>query len=167
MRIAMVLLAAGVAAFGLQSEKPSGTIAGQVVNQATGAPLPDAIVKLRYLTPSGDEIMIRQTNDAGRFSFTGLWGRDWELSAECRGFAPAWYRSSRYVPQGRFSLEKNQQLNDIVLAITLNRRSLTKRSHYGNMPLGLDARCQPQGDSDLLRRAPAGSHFSGPLVSSC
>ena len=117
MRTAMVLLAAGVAAFGFQSEKPSGTIAGQVVNQATGAPLPDAIVKLRYLTPSGDEIMIRQTNDAGRFSFTDLSGRDWELSAECRGFAPAWYRSSRYVPQGRFSLAKNQQLNDIVLKL--------------------------------------------------
>jgi protocatechuate 3,4-dioxygenase beta subunit len=118
MRIAMVLLA-GAAAFAFQSEnQPSGTIAGQVVNQATGAPLQNAIIKLRYVNAAaGDEIMVRQTNDAGRFSFAGLWGRDWELSAECRGFASAWYHASRYVPQGRFSLEKNQQLNDIVIKL--------------------------------------------------
>lgn len=64
MRTAIGLLAAGAVAFGFQGQA-SGTIAGQVVNQATSTPLQDAIVTLRYLNPSGsDETMVRETNDA-------------------------------------------------------------------------------------------------------
>jgi hypothetical protein len=106
-------------AFGFQAaDRPTGMIAGQVVNQATGAALKGAIARLRYINPSGgDETMVRQTNDAGRFEFTGLWGRDWELSAECSGYVTALYGASRYAPRGRFVLEKNQQIKDIVLKL--------------------------------------------------
>ena len=46
------------------------------------------------------------------------------------------------------------------------RRALTERSHCGTMAAALDARCQPQGDSQLLRGASACSERYGPLVSS-
>jgi hypothetical protein len=55
------LPAVGGPAFSFQAGKtPTGTIAGKVVNQATGAPLQDAMVSLRYVRPPGtDEIMVR------------------------------------------------------------------------------------------------------------
>jgi 5-hydroxyisourate hydrolase-like protein (transthyretin family) len=119
MRLSLIawLLATAVTALGFQSAD-EGTIAGQVVNQATGAPLKDAIVTLRYFSPSSpDEILTRQTNDAGRFAFSGLWGRQFELSAVCSGFVAGNYRATRYNPQGRFSLAKDQQIKDIVLKL--------------------------------------------------
>jgi carboxypeptidase family protein len=119
MRTFACLLAVGVPVFSFQDGKaPTGTIAGKVVSQATGTPLVDAIVKLHYANPAGaDEIMVQQTNEGGRFSFAGLWGIEWELSAECHGFAPATYRATKYNPHGRFSLERNQQMTDIVLKL--------------------------------------------------
>src|SRR6267143_1658958 len=111
------LLAAGITASGFQSGD-QGSISGRVVNQTTGKPLRDAIVSLRYVNPYGQaETMVRQTNEAGRFSFTGLWGREWELSAACGGFAPGIYRATRYDPRGRFALGKDQQIKDIVLKL--------------------------------------------------
>src|SRR5215469_9924065 len=99
------LLAVGGPVFSFQDGKTStGTIAGKVVNQATGVPLSDALVSLRFVRPSGpDELIVRQTNEAGRFSFSDLWGAEWELSAEHPGFARATYRATRYSPKGRFS----------------------------------------------------------------
>jgi hypothetical protein len=111
------ILATAVTALGFQSAD-QGTIAGQVVNQATGAALKNAIVTLRYFSPSSpDEILTRQTNDAGRFSFSGLWGREFELSAVSSGFVAGTYRATRYDPRGRFSLAKDQQIKDIVLKL--------------------------------------------------
>lgn len=111
------LLAAAIPAFGFQ-DGGQGAIAGQVVNQSSGAPLKDAIVTLRFMNPNGPvENMVRQTNDAGRFSFTNLWGAEWELSAESPGFAPGIYRATRYDSRGRFSLKKNEQINDVVLKL--------------------------------------------------
>ncbi|HTC90660.1 MAG TPA: carboxypeptidase-like regulatory domain-containing protein [Bryobacteraceae bacterium] len=78
--ILSVLLATAVSALAFQNADP-GMVAGRVVNQATGAPLKDAIVTLRYFSSYGpDENTVQQTNEAGRFSFTGLWGREFELS---------------------------------------------------------------------------------------
>ena len=68
-------LAAGIMALGASAfpDENHGEIAGQVVNQASGTPLKDAVVTLRYVKPFGPaETMVRQTNEAGRFSFTGL-----------------------------------------------------------------------------------------------
>jgi 5-hydroxyisourate hydrolase-like protein (transthyretin family) len=118
MRLPIVLLFAYALASGYQNDPPQGIIAGQVLNAATGEPLADAIVKLRFLNHSGsDETQTAQTNDAGRFSFNGLWGHDWELSAERPGFATAWYRASKYAPHGGFTLDKNQKLHSIVLKL--------------------------------------------------
>jgi predicted nuclease of predicted toxin-antitoxin system len=44
--------------------------------------------------------------------------------------------------------------------------SLTERSHYGTMSSALSARCQSQGNSDLLRGVSACSQRHGLLVSS-
>ena len=111
------LLAAAMTAPGFQSQN-QGMVAGRVMNQATGAPLKDAIVTLRLLNPYGPgETMVRQTNESGGFSFTDLWGPEWELSAECKGFAAGSYRATRYDPRGRFKLEKNQQIKDIALKL--------------------------------------------------
>src|SRR5215831_7587838 len=117
MRVFVGLLAFGIPGFSFQDGKtPSGTIAGKVVSQTTGVPLADAKVTLRFVRPSGtDEIMVRATNEAGRFSFPDLWGAEWELSAEHPGFAPTNYRATKYSPKGRFSLASNQQITDIVL----------------------------------------------------
>jgi hypothetical protein len=117
MRIPILLLSAASVAFAFQAEdQPTGTIAGQVINQVTGAPLPDAIVKLKYkFGDANSETLVRQTNDAGRFSFTGIGAHNFELSTELHGFATAWYRASQFVPNGGFSLEKNQRLDGIVL----------------------------------------------------
>ncbi len=115
--LAAWLLAGAIPALGFQSVD-QGMIAGRVVNQATGAPLKDAIVTLRYLDPYGpDQITVQQTNEAGRFSFTGLWGREFELSAVGSGFVAGTYRATRYDPRGRFSLAKDQQIKDIVLKL--------------------------------------------------
>src|SRR5262249_19175352 len=113
------LLAFGIPAFSFQNGKtPSGTIAGRVVSQATGAPLADATVTLRFVRPSGtDEIMVRATNEAGRFSFPDLWGAEWQLSAEPPGSARANYRPTKYSPKGGFPLASNQQITDIVLKL--------------------------------------------------
>jgi protocatechuate 3,4-dioxygenase beta subunit len=119
MRLSLIacLLATAVTALGFQSAD-QGMIAGQVVNQATGAALKDAIVTLRSFSPNGpDETMVRQTNDAGRFSFTGLWGREFELSAVGNGYVRGTYKATLYDPRGRFSLAKNQQIKDIVVKL--------------------------------------------------
>jgi protocatechuate 3,4-dioxygenase beta subunit len=115
--ILSVLLATAVSTLGFQNPG-QGMVAGRVVNQATGAPLKDAIVTLRYFNPSSpDESTVQQTNEAGRFAFTGLWGREFELSAESSGFVAGNYRATLYDPRGRFTLAKNQQLKDIVLKL--------------------------------------------------
>ena len=137
MRLPIVLLTACALAAGHQSgAPPEGTIAGQVLNQATGTPLADAIVKLRYLDPSGanDDVQTAQTNALVRFEFTGLWGHDWELSAERSGFATAWYHASKYAPRGGFTLDRNQKLDSIVLKLAA-QAVVTGKVWNGNEPI--------------------------------
>ena len=118
MRLTILLLAACAFAVGYQDNAPpQGMIAGQVLNAATGAPLADALVKLQYPSSSGDEVISAETNDSGRFAFTGLWGHDWELSAERSGFSTAWYQASKYSPHGGFTLDKNQKIDSVVLKL--------------------------------------------------
>ncbi len=122
-RIIGWLLAASAALFGYQIDRQSkASIEGQVVNQATGAPLKNAIVKLQLRSPyssSADyDPLVQQTNEEGRFLFTNLIPRDWELSAERRGFVPGKYGGRRFLPQGsRMSLKADQQIRDLVLKL--------------------------------------------------
>ncbi|HLK63162.1 MAG TPA: carboxypeptidase-like regulatory domain-containing protein [Bryobacteraceae bacterium] len=117
MRLPILLLFVCALAPGYQDNASQGIIAGKVLNAATGSPLSNALVHLRYRSSSGDEVISAQTNDSGRFEFTGLWGHDWELSAELSGFAAGWYRASKYSPHGGFTLDKNQKLDSIVLKL--------------------------------------------------
>jgi hypothetical protein len=106
------------------------------VNQATGVPLSDALVSLRFVRPSGtDEIIVRQTNRAGRFSFSDLWAAECELSAEHPGFASATYRATRYSPSGRFLLQRNQQVTDIVLKLVAQSVVTGKVSDAKGVPV--------------------------------
>jgi hypothetical protein len=115
-RTILWLLTASALVLALQDDD-QGVIAGRVVSAVTGAPVKDAVVTLRR-SCQGAEPAVQQTNEAGRFAFTGLsqhCGR--ELTAEASGFAPATYGATRYSPGGTFQLAKNQQLTDIVLKL--------------------------------------------------
>lgn len=117
MRLSLLSVLLAAAALGFQNAD-QGMVTGRVVNQATGAPLKDAIVTLRYFNPNApDKNTVQQTNEAGRFAFIGLWGREFELSAVSSGFVAGNYRATLYDPRGRFTLAKNQQIKDIVLKL--------------------------------------------------
>ena len=118
-RIIGWLLAACVATFGYQIDRQSkASIAGQVVSQATGAPLKNAVVKLQRVAGYSQDPLIQQTNEEGRFRFTDLQPGDWEVSADLRGFVPGYYGGRKFLPQGsRVSLRTNQALRDLVLKL--------------------------------------------------
>jgi hypothetical protein len=117
LRVLVWLLA--VAAFGFQTEDRVGaSISGQVVSQPAGLPLKDAIVKLQRIGVTREDPIVRQTNDEGRFVLTDLHPGEWELSADRRGYVRTVFRATRYSPQGsHISLERNQQIKDIVLKL--------------------------------------------------
>jgi hypothetical protein len=119
-----LLLAASAALFGYQIEpqidpKSKASMEGQLVNQATGAPLKNATVKLlRPQLGVSNSPLFQQTNEEGRFLFANLSPGDWELSAERRGFVPGKYGRRKFLPQGsRISLTADQQIRDLVLKL--------------------------------------------------
>lgn len=119
-----VILAASLislgAAFGDQPETPAeGSVEGQVVNEASGAPLKNAIVKLHFLQQPGSEALTQETNEKGEFRFANLWGvGEWELSAERRGFTVGYYGASKYAIRGtHIRLQRNEHLKDLVLKL--------------------------------------------------
>jgi hypothetical protein len=120
-RIIGWLLAASAAAFGYQTDPSSkASIEGQVVNQATGAPLRNAVVKLVWHPSSGivHDPIAQQTNEEGRFLFANLQPGDWDVSAERRGFVPGYYGGRKFLLQGsRISLKADQQIRDLVLKL--------------------------------------------------
>jgi hypothetical protein len=80
-RIIGWLLAASAATFGYQIDRQSkASIEGQVVNQATGAPLQNATVNLLWRQPGvSHNPLVQKTNEEGRFRFMMAWddvGRD-------------------------------------------------------------------------------------------
>ena len=120
-RIIGCLLAASAATFGFQTDpKSKASMEGQVVNQATGAPLRNATVKLVWHPSSGiaHDPIVQQTNEEGRFLFASLQPGEWEVSAERRGFVPGHYGRRRFLPQGsRISLKADQQIRELVLRL--------------------------------------------------
>jgi hypothetical protein len=120
-RIIGWLLAACVATFGFQTDpKSKASIEGQVVSQATGAPLRNAVVKLVWHPSPGiaHDPIVQRTNEEGRFLFANLQPGDWEVSAERRGFVPGYYGGRKFLLQGsRISLKADQQIRDLVLKL--------------------------------------------------
>lgn len=121
--IAVWVVAASSAAFGQaapaapNATPPKGSIEGQVFNLATGAPLKKATVRLtglRMLSMSAKE-----TDEQGRFTFTGLGAGQYELAAERQGFLQQNYGAHRYATAGRpIGLAQDQQVTDIVIKLT-------------------------------------------------
>lgn len=118
-RIIGWLLAASAATFGSQTDpKSKASIEGQVVSQATGAPLKNATVKLQHVVGYSQDPLIQQANEEGRFRFTNLQTGDWEVSADRRGFVPGKYGGRKFLPQGsRISLTADQQIRELVIKL--------------------------------------------------
>jgi uncharacterized surface anchored protein len=95
---------------------PKGTVEGQVVNAKTGAPLKKAAVRLNMIMPPGSRnaapvpgaangaiampvqptMRSVDTDDQGRFTFTGLDAGKYRLSAERQGFLRQSYGQRKY-----------------------------------------------------------------------
>ncbi len=102
------LLAVAVPAPGFQDTAAS--IAGTVVNQATGAPISGAVVRLGDWT--------QETNAEGRFLFAGAGQGSFPLFAEKRGFNTGRYGGNKHFPGlSSIAVTKNQQIQDIVLKL--------------------------------------------------
>jgi hypothetical protein len=110
MRTIVLVLALSILALPIAAHAQSASIEGTVVNQATGAPLKNAVVRLGELT--------QQTNDQGKFLFTGVADGQWRLSAGKTGFNPGAYGERKYLPQGvPISVKVNEQIKDVVLKL--------------------------------------------------
>ena len=103
------VLAASAIAFGWQSPAPQaakGSIQGQVVNGATGAPLKRAMVRLaggvdQSAMAGGrggvrPQLMNKETDEQGRFVFTNLDAGKYRLTAERQGFLRQSYGAHKY-----------------------------------------------------------------------
>jgi hypothetical protein len=117
------LLAFSAVAFGYQAgSREIASIEGRVIAQATGSPLKNAVVTLRQMPASLSQRLnaklVQQTNEEGRFLFTGIPAGAWELSADKRGFVTGKYGASKYDPQGsQITLGPNDQVKDLVLTL--------------------------------------------------
>jgi protocatechuate 3,4-dioxygenase beta subunit len=104
----------------------TGAIEGQVVNQATGAPLKKANVRL-FGSRTQPGIMptnaAKETDDQGRFSFTSLPPGKYQLSATRQGFLNGSYGARKFSGSGTpLNLGQDQQMRD--LAIKLSPQSV-------------------------------------------
>ena len=117
------LLVTGAVTFGYQAgSQDTASIEGRAIAQGTGAALKNAVVTLRQIPAGSGQLstgqLVQQTNEEGRFSFTGIAGGDWELSAEKRGFIPGKYGARKYDPNGsRISVGPGGQVTDLVLKL--------------------------------------------------
>ena len=90
---AMVLVVCGVM-HGYQATHPASSIEGQVMNLKAGTPLKKATVQLVMMNLGGTgggrgQIPVRkaaETDEQGRFLFSGLDAGKYQLSAERQGF---------------------------------------------------------------------------------
>ena len=104
MKIAAVILAAGVAAYGYQGAPAKGSIEGQVMNGKAGSPLKKATVTLVGANPNAGnagrgQLPVRksaETDETGRFTFAGLEPGKYQLSVERQGFLRQAYGARRY-----------------------------------------------------------------------
>jgi len=103
---------------------PTGTAAieGQILNQATGAPLKKANVRLfgsRSQTGVMPTNLARESDDQGRFSFTNLPPGKYQLSATRQGFLNGSYAARRLSGNGTpILLSQDQQMRDLVIKLS-------------------------------------------------
>jgi protocatechuate 3,4-dioxygenase beta subunit len=107
-----------------QQPAPTGTsaIEGQILNQATGAPLKKAGVRL-FGSRTQPGIMpvnsSRETDDQGRFSFTSLPPGKYQLSANRQGFLNASYGARKFSGNGTpINLGQDQQVKDLIVRLS-------------------------------------------------
>ncbi|MEO8597588.1 MAG: carboxypeptidase regulatory-like domain-containing protein [Candidatus Solibacter sp.] len=130
MRIGAILLAICGVAHGYQSAPAKGSIVGQVMNGKAGSPLKKATVTLAGVN-SGifaagaagrGQMPLRkavETDETGRFSFSGLEPGKYQLSAERQGFLRQSYGARRYQGSGTPVLVGDgQNVTGIVFSMT-------------------------------------------------
>ena len=135
--IAYSCLAAAGAAFGFQAAPApaKGTIEGQVLS-ASGTPLKKASVRLiamldipalagtaagqpRTAPPQRPTVLNKETDDQGRFSFTGLEAARYQLSAERQGYLRQSYGARKYSGGGTpIRLGQDQHVKDVVFKLS-------------------------------------------------
>jgi uncharacterized GH25 family protein len=134
--IALACLAAGSAAFGFQDAPAKGSIEGQILS-AAGVPLKKANVRLVAMVDrpaAGPAVMNvqgqiapaqrpgilnKETDDQGRFSFTGLEAARYQLSAERQGYLRQSYGARKYSGGGTpIRLGQDQHVKDVVLKLS-------------------------------------------------
>jgi uncharacterized protein (DUF2141 family) len=129
---AVVLLVTGLLVSGLvnmaagQTTDPhvaSGVIAGRVIEPRSGAPVAAASVTLvnreRTATTLADP-PLRETNERGEFTFTGLSAGSYELTAEKNGYLAATYgqiRPGSASPGVSIRLATDQRLSNLALVL--------------------------------------------------
>jgi protocatechuate 3,4-dioxygenase beta subunit len=102
----------------------TSSIEGQVFNLATGAPLKRASVRLvglgrRQATGGMPQMLSRETDDQGRYSFTGLEAGRYQLSVERQGFLHQSYGGRKYNTSGTpLPLGADQHVKDIVFKLS-------------------------------------------------
>ncbi len=127
-----LLVLAAAAAWSYQAEPATGSIEGQVVNAATGAPLRKATVQLIEMvrrppsaTPGQADAtwqqpnrMTREVDEQGRFSFTGLQAGSYTLMAERTGYLRQMYGERHPNSGGKpVTLTNGQHLNDVLFKL--------------------------------------------------
>ena len=123
---AMVLAVCGVV-HGYQAAPAKGSIEGQVMNLKAGSPLKKASVQLVMMNPGGGgggrgQMVVRkaaETDEQGRFAFTGLDAGKYQLSAERQGFLRQNYGARKYSGGGTPVLvAEGQNVKAIVFQLT-------------------------------------------------
>jgi protocatechuate 3,4-dioxygenase beta subunit len=76
------------------------SVAGKVVNEATGEPLKDATLTLRLAQGAVPAIFTTATDDAGRFAFAGIEPGQYAFRAERMGFLATDYGARRPLATG-------------------------------------------------------------------
>jgi hypothetical protein len=105
------------------SAPATSSIEGQVFNLATGAPLKRASVRLsgigRRQTGGMPQMLSRETDEQGRFAFTGLEAGRYSLSAERQGFLRQSYGGRKYNTSGTpLPLAADQHVKDVVFKLS-------------------------------------------------
>ncbi len=119
---AMVLAVCGVM-HGFQAAPAKGSIEGQVMNLKAGSPLKKASVQLVTMNAGGRGQgavrKVAETDEQGRFAFTGLDAGKYQLSAERQGFLRQNYGARKYSGGGTPVLvAEGQNVKAIVFQLT-------------------------------------------------
>lgn len=155
-RVLPLLLAGGLFPPLAPAQPPRGIVEGEVVDISTGRAIPGARVRLRS---SPDDPIFATADDQGRFRFSGLPLKSYELAAHFPGFIPSDARAAR---------------NGVAL-VSLNRASTTADVNLEMQPYAVitgtvtDAFGVPVAGLtvEALQRFPAGERHSscGPSLS--